>query len=302
MLAGTVSALKRRFRYVLALLLVGLLVVAGWIYVSVFRIHTQPVKVALPGIVDVPREHWHALAGKKILFAHKELGDQIVAGLQELLPQVGLVELPVVSLEQSKDAVAPFLAHGHVGRCLYPQTKIDGFLQLLDEGLCSKPDITILKFCFSDIRVETDLDLAISQYRRMVDQLRRSHPAVTIMHVTVPLCTRPSCLRRGFRETAKFLVGRPSMWEDNLCRQKFNTFLKDTYSHLDPLFDLALVESCTPAGRRYYAFADGRKAYLLAPEHAEPTGVGALNQDGSRWVAEQFLIALAEAARDEDRE
>ena len=297
MLAEAVSAAKRRYRYVLGLLLVVLLVVAGWVYASVFRIQTEPVTVALPTIADVPQQHWQALAGKKILFAHKELGDQIVAGLQELLPQVGLAELQVVSFDQSKDAPAGFIAHGHVGRCVHPQTKIDGFVQLLDDGSSPKADIAVLKFCFSDVRAETDLDLAISQYRQMVDQLRRSHPAVTIMHVTVPLCTRPGCLRRACREAAKRLVGRPSIWHDNLARQTFNTFLKDTYSQLDPLFDLALVESCTSDGRRCYAFADGHKVYLLAGEHAEPTGVGTLNQDGSRWVAEQFLIALVQAAR-----
>jgi len=281
---------------VLVFLLVGLLLVGGLTYVSIFRIYTEPVEVILPRIADVPRECWDALAGKTILFAHHEVGDQIVAALQELLPEVGLTDVRVVALEQGKDGVAPFLAHGHVGRCFYLQTKIDGFLQLLDESRCPKPDIAILKLCFSDVRAETDLDLAASQYRRMVDHLRRSHPAVTLVHVTVPLCTRPGCLRRGFREGVKLLVGRPSIWQDNLCRQKFNTFLKETYAHDDPLFDLALVESCTPVGQRYYAFAGGQKAYLLAPDHAVSIGVGTLNEAGSRWVAEQFLIALAEAA------
>jgi len=89
----------------------------------------------------------------------------------------------------------------------------------------------------------------------------------------------------------KGLLGRTTAQDVNVKRNEFNSLLRNTYLGIDPIFDLAQVESTHPDGTREYFTRDGKAIYTLAPEFT--TDGGHLNEFGRQSAAEALLQILA---------
>ena len=168
------------------------------------------------------------------------------------------------------------------------------FEKIMDKIPDEKIDIAFMKLCHEDIEWEYDTDRIFSEYKKAIDELKTRYPQVLFLHITVPLCSKP----KGTRilcEAAKFFAGHPSMWDDNLRRQQYNTKLIDVFGKSDPVFDLATAESTDPCGFRYYVTAGKEKVFLLDPQYS--IDISELNDMGKRKIAEQFLIYLANTQR-----
>ncbi|MCK4793405.1 MAG: hypothetical protein KAV87_57280 [Desulfobacteraceae bacterium] len=95
----------------------------------------------------------------------------------------------------------------------------------------------------------------------------------------------------------KLLAGRPSIFDDNLRRQRYNTLLCSAFSQTESVFDLALIESINPDGFSSYNTISGVERVLVkAPQYS--AGIAHFTKEGRRKVAEQLLIALARMAND----
>ena len=56
----------------------------------------------------------------------------------------------------------------------------------MDQGFTG---IAMFKYCYVDIGETTDVRKMFNAYRGTIEEVRRSHPSVRIVHMTVPLTT-----------------------------------------------------------------------------------------------------------------
>jgi hypothetical protein len=120
-------------------------------------------------------------------------------------------------------------------------------------------------------------------------RLKEDRPAITFVHVTVPL----KSVQSGWKVWIKRLLGRPAGGAaDNAKRNEFNELMRRSYSGHELLFDLAIIETTRPDGSRS-TFRSGGTAYdQLAREYTDDGGH--LNERGRRTVAGRLLVFLAE--------
>jgi hypothetical protein len=88
----------------------------------------------------------------------------------------------------------------------------------------------------------------------------------------------------------KGMLGKVTVRDLAVKRNQFNTLLTQTYAGVDPIFDLAQVESTHGDGSRSYFMRDNEKIHTLASEFT--IDGGHLNELGRRTAAERFLLFL----------
>jgi hypothetical protein len=179
--------------------------------------------------------------------------------------------------------------HAPIGRNYDPPSKDAAFLAAV--GSADAPDIALYKFCFVDVGAETDPDSLFAEYVRTVDRAMTTHPALTVVHVTLPLTT--GMPPGPFKALVKRALGRsPTVEaENNVKRNRYNDLLRARYAGRAPIFDLARIESTRPDGSRAYFTRGADTIFTLAPELT--TDGGHLNPMAQRLAAEQFLVLLA---------
>jgi hypothetical protein len=150
--------------------------------------------------------------------------------------------------------------------------------------------IAVCKLCYVDVTPATDVRQLFDLYRRHVDEVRRRHPGITIVHVTLPLTAAEPVLKA----VAKRVLGRATGRDLNIKRNDYNRFLCDHYGSTDVIFDLAAAESTKPDGSRSCFTVGDETRYTLSPEFTSDGGH--LNEPGRRMAAHEFLLALARAS------
>lgn len=259
------------------------------------EIKTDRINTRLARVEDVTMEHWAALSQKKIFFAHTELGNEIIDGMKAIMTEHDYIRLNIAETADPTAFDRPTFAHAQAGRCMDPDSKISHFKDLLNAGLGQRVSVACLKFCYNDVIWESDAHAIFRNYQKMVEQLKSSYPNVKFLHVTVPICSRPSGSKKILRESVKLLAGRPSIFDDNVRRAQYNDFLRAAYSQTEAVFDLALLESIDPHGFRCYTRTRGiEKVPAKAPQYS--VGSAHFNTEGRKIIAEQLLTALAEMA------
>jgi len=240
-------------------------------------------------LADVPDYAWRELAGKRILFGHQSVGDNIMEGISDLIRAEPKIGLRVIGIEDASSAEESFLAHGKIGKNRFPGLKTDEFARLLEGGLASQVDIAFHKYCFADIDEGTDVAAVFEHYKTVMARLKSEYPRIIFVHVTTPLMLAQS----GPKAVVKKILGRqPDHYADNMQRERFNDLMRREYGGREPLFDLAAAESSRPDGGRETISFGGMTSRTLLPSYT--TDGGHLNEVGRKHVATELLVSLSD--------
>jgi hypothetical protein len=237
----------------------------------------------------VTESAWEKLSEQRIYFGHQSVGFNIIQGINGIMKENPQIRLKVIETNDPADMNKPIFAHSSIGENTYLQTKIDDFASFMEKGIGEKADITFFKLCFADIIGTTDVNRIFEAYKNTMSHLKKEYPQTTFVHVTVPLLRT----KITFKNWIKRALGKKDIWglDGNIKRNEFNNLLRKEYKGEDPIFDLAIIESTYPDGKRS-SFTVGGKTYdSLVPEYTHDGGH--LNERGRKIVAEQLLIFLA---------
>jgi hypothetical protein len=240
-------------------------------------------------LTDQLRTDLNTLQASRVFFAHQSVGGNILDGLASLAREGGIA-LRIDAPDQVADA--PGITQGIAGRNGHPDSKIQYFADAMRRLEARLPQVALMKFCYVDFTPSTDSDTLFHSYERAMTSLQQTYQAVTFVHVTVPLTTRPS----SFQDTLKRLMGRPVRKDEaNACRAVFNNRVRDAFQG-QPVFDLARLESTRPDGTlESFSSRDGIAAAALFPGYTSDGGH--LNELGRRLAAAEFARVVAAAAR-----
>ncbi len=245
--------------------------------------------VQFPSIKDVPTSKWEKLAQKKIYFGHQSVGFNIIDGIKDVMKENPQIKLNIVETTNESDFKVGLFAHSRVGKNVNPKSKTEEFVEFINKGIGGKADAAALKFCYVDVRADTDTKNLFTDYSDSISQLEKKYPDTTIIHFTVPLTTT----KTTWKTWIKKIIGKKT-WEydDNIKRNEYNEMLIKKYQGKEPILDIAKIESTFPDGTPCTFTKDGKTYYSMVPEYTSDGGH--LNEVGRKKVAEQLLILLAQ--------
>ena len=270
----------------------GKYAIITFLILSCFKGEVMSANIA-PGqsLDDLSASSWGNLAQKKIFFGHQSVGDNIIQGMNELMKEYPVLKLDIKKTRKPENFEKGIFAHFPIGKNEDASSKIDDFDRALRSGIGERVDIAFFKFCFVDIKRETDIQELFGDYKRTMSSLKLKYPGVIFVHVTVPLLRKEKSSPKSW---LKKLVGKEDGFfskEHNVKRNGYNELLRKEYTGKEPVFDLAAVESTYQDGSRETFTEGGKTYYSLVPQYTEDGGH--LNKSGRARAAGQMLIFLA---------
>ena len=240
------------------------------------------------GQLDALKADLQAVSTQRIFFGHQSVGDNLLDGVR-LLAKEAQVPLNIVEVNTALALPANTLGHAHVADNTQPLKKLASFEQALGKQP-AKLNIALLKFCYVDIDLGTDVKQLFGAYQQTVNRLKTAHPGTTILHVTTPLTT----VQTGWKATVKSWLGKPPYGaQENLKREEYNQLLRQAYGQKEPLFDLARIETLQPDGQPNLMTWKNQLVPALVPAYSDDGEH--LNAVGQRHAARALLAALAKA-------
>lgn len=237
--------------------------------------------------VTITAESIAQAAGKRVIFAHQSVGNDILQGVAKLGDSFGT---PVTIVEtRQPPAAGAGIFHFKVGVNGAPKGKIEDFVRSLSAQRLGGIDIALLKLCYIDFDDNTDARGLAEEYLRTLQTLREAHPATRFAAITAPLTT----IQSGPKALLKQLLGKtPAGYAANARRQEFNEILRRQIPTVE-LFDLAKIES-EGSGKPVTFEFEGKRVPALDPQFTQDGGH--LNDAGRLRVAASFLEFLAQAS------
>jgi hypothetical protein len=233
----------------------------------------------------VTRDQWRTLAGERMFFGHQSVGGNIIDGVKAVLADHPEIPLKVFDSSTLGSSSPPGLYQARIGQNGDPGSKLAAFDTIVGRGA---PSVGILKFCFVDVEGARNPDSLFAAYQSGIAALRARTPGLVVVHVTMPLTTTGE----GRRDLLLArLRGRPTSYELNLIRNRYNALLRLAYVGQEPVFDLARLESTRADGTRAYFVRGADTVYTLATDNTDDGSH--LNARARRAVAEAFLATLA---------
>lgn len=197
------------------------------------------------------------------------------------------LKLSIIRSADPQSVRTPALVEFEIGQNGQPESKDRDFVFIVDKGMGAGGGIAMYKYCYVDVDASTDVERMFSHYQGTINAAKAKYPALKIVHITMPLTISES----NAKAWAKRLLGRGTAQELNVKRNQFNQRLRSAYGGVDPIFDLAEVESTNSDGSRSYFTRSNEKFYTLSPELTEDGGH--LNERGRRAAAQEMLRVLA---------
>lgn len=247
---------------------------------------TDPIPTKM--LADLPAEKLQALSSRSFYFGHQSVGKDITDGLAKVLSEHPNLKLNIVEGENAASLTPGVFLHSRIGKNREPNTKIQAFEKVLDSGIGTLADAAFVKFCYVDATHGTDVNKLFTDYKSSVESLKSRYPKTVFIHFTMPLRTVPD----GIKANVKRMLGSDMPeYMDNANRTRFNELLRAEYAGKAPVFDIARLESMTPAKTSVYQY-QGQKVEALSRIYTSDGGH--LSDEGKRWIAEQLLVFLAE--------
>lgn len=246
----------------------------------------------MTSFVQVPAADLAALADRRIFFGHQSVGTNLVDGIRDALLDHPDLGLRVIHTAEPWTVEGAALMEHTIGRNGDPEGKTRAFEAVLAGGGLDTPGtIALHKYCYVDVTVTTDVARLFDDYRRAMRSLQRRHPAVTFVHVTMPLAADGSS---AIERWARQRLGRDAALVLNRKRNQYNRLLMAEYGGREPVFDLAGYESTRADGSRTFVRAGTDSVFVLAPEYTSDGGH--LTHEARRAIGEQLLGFLARVA------
>jgi hypothetical protein len=224
------------------------------------------------------------IAQRKIFFGHQSVGVNLLEGVEQL-SMLANVPVKIERVKAASDVKQAMIGHAFIAENEYPLRKLKSF----EEDMGSKQtdlDIALMKFCFVDIKAETDAKALFAHYQTTIEGLKAKNPGTTFVHVTAPLTSEKS----GPKEFLKRLLGRGGS-AVNIRREEYNSLLRKTYQGHEPIFDLARVESTSPDGKAVTVEWNGVVAPAMDSVYTDDGGH--LNSVGELRAARELISVLA---------
>ena len=240
----------------------------------------EKIIIRMKKIDELSIDMINSLSEKRIYFGHQSVGNNIIDGINEIITNDITGQLKFEYLSKDQKIGEPAIYHSRVGRNKYPESKIKDFEKIINSGIGDTLDIAFFKFCYVDIKKETDINKIFDEYKNTINRLENKYPNVKFVHVTVPL--------RKSVGGIKGLINQVKGKNQNCKRSKYNELIRNKYPE-NKIFDLAYFESTYPDGRREYS---GKDCFALIPEYTNDNGH--LNDSGKKVVSKQFLIFLSQ--------
>ena len=232
------------------------------------------------------------LSHKKIYFGHQSVGNNIMKGIAEVLSDSQKKNIKLLDSMDASNYKDSMFAHSRIGYNMDPLSKIIGFNNYMHNLNHWKPDLAMFKFCYIDIKENSDVNKIYSEYKTRMTQLKNSYPDTVFIHFTVPL----TVVQSGLREDIKKLLGKlPGGATDNIQRNKYNDLLRQNYTDKEPIFDLAKIESTRMNNSRVTFEVNEKEYFSMSPEYASDGRH--LNERGRQIVAQELLGFLANISK-----
>ena len=246
-------------------------------------------------IENVSTTAWEKLSKKSFYFGHQSVGNNIMAGMQDILNENPQIKLTIMESRDPGITSSGFFIHSRIGKNHEPLTKSNDFYGLMKQGFGNRVDFAFFKLCYVDIPAGTNIEELFSSYKKGMSILKKLYPETTFIHVTSPV----TVVQPGIKAVIKKIMGRPpGGYEANITRNKYNELLRQEYADKEPIFDIAMVEATYMDGSTERFRYKGREYYALIPEYTHDGRH--LNEKGRKRVAEELLVFLARLAEKEN--
>lgn len=285
----------KKYYTTIIVLVVFMLFIAVGIYATNGGVTISMEKQGGLTLNDISQRQWDELGRKKIFFGHQSVGYNIITGIEQILKENPNIKLNIIKTTSADDLKGPALAHDWIGANRDPRSKIVAFERVMKGGIGDKVDIAFMKMCYVDITSSTNVDDIFHTYKQKMAQLESQFSNTEFVHMTVPLTAKPEgmqSVKQAGKNAIKKILGKQVFdYTDNINRGKFNKLLKAEYEGKALIFDLALIESIGRDRNISSFINEGEQIPTLANEYTDDGGH--LNAEGSRLIAEQLLIFLA---------
>lgn len=230
------------------------------------------------------------LAGKRIYFGHQSVGQELMAGVQDLVRERGFG--PSVVEWRDSSALPEGFSHAMNGRNKEPLTKIQAFEETMSGPLRGQADVAFFKFCYVDITDSTDVDALFREYEAAMSRVAAANPQTRFLHVTSPVTE----LEGGIKGTLKRVLGRRlEGFEENYHRERFSGLVRSRYGPEGTVFDLAELEATFPDGSKNTYVREGQAIPALIPDYSYDGKH--LNEVGRVRAAAGLVQALARVSQ-----
>jgi len=228
-----------------------------------------------------------SIRSKTIFFGHMSVGYNIIEGLEDIQKADSRFnDINIVELDGTETAGGSRLYHAKLGNNGFPKKKCDEFKKILIEGgLGSKIEYACLKFCYVDFMEDADVKDIFDYYVRTIDDIKKEFPDLKIIHFTTPLTVHVFGMKSYIKNLLKGDI-------PNIKRNEFNKLLIAQYGEIDPVFDLAEIESTLPDGTRKEFTYKGSRYYSLVDSYTDDGGH--LNGPGRFYAAKGLLVFLSD--------
>ncbi len=244
--------------------------------------------INLPSNIDFTK-----LSDKYIYFGHQSLGANILNGIQEIINiQNNGNHFSIISPPLPKHIDSPALYHSYIGTNLDPLSKINAFKNIiLNEKLGKVLDIAFFKFCYVDIKKDSDIKAIFTNYKETIEEIQFTYPNLRIIHFTAPIKAHQIKFQKNLVKGMKYMVKNKILGDlDNVKRNQYNQIFRGQFDDNGNLFDLAELE-CQNNDNTEANFKYGNKNYSCLSIDLTDDG-GHLNHQGQLKIGSDLLKFL----------
>lgn len=224
------------------------------------------------------------VAQRRIFFGHQSVGDNLLEGISQLSTMAG-VPVRIEKVESAINVKQAMIGQTYIADNEFPFKKLKSFEQAMGQKKTGL-DVALMKFCYVDLKADTDVNALFSSYLATIEGLKERNPGTTFVHVTAPLTSEKS----GPKEFVKRLLGRGGTIH-NARREEYNSLLRKKYQGSEPIFDLARVESLAQDGTAVTVEWKGSVVPVMALAYTNDGGH--LNSEGRLRAARELISVLA---------